>query len=83
MKNASARRLQVSAKVVPSFPILVILMMETICSSETSVLTRPRGVTFQKTAFFILNSLLHPRNANAGSRLRGYLGMNNFFSEIC
>jgi hypothetical protein len=34
------RRLLVTANVVPSSPILVTLMMETLNSSETSVLTR-------------------------------------------
>jgi hypothetical protein len=34
------RRLLVTASVVPSSPILVILMMEALCSSEMSVLTR-------------------------------------------
>jgi hypothetical protein len=33
-------RLLVTANVVPSSPILVTLMMEAQCSSETSVLTR-------------------------------------------
>jgi hypothetical protein len=36
----SMRRLLVTAKVVPSSPILVTLMMEVLISSETSVLTR-------------------------------------------
>jgi hypothetical protein len=34
------RRLLVTAKVVPSSPIIVTLMMETLLSSETLVLTR-------------------------------------------
>jgi hypothetical protein len=34
------RRLLFTANVVPSSPILVTLMMEALCSSETSVLTR-------------------------------------------
>jgi hypothetical protein len=34
------RQLIVTASVVPSSPILVTLMKEAICSSETSVLTR-------------------------------------------
>jgi hypothetical protein len=39
-------RLLVTANVVPSSPILVTLMMEPVCSSETSVLTRaPRHHT--------------------------------------
>jgi hypothetical protein len=36
----SVRRLLVRASVVPSLPILVSLMKEALCSSETSVLTR-------------------------------------------
>jgi hypothetical protein len=36
----SLLRLLVTANVIPSSPILVILMMEAIRSSETSVLTR-------------------------------------------
>jgi hypothetical protein len=36
----SVRRLLVTANLVPSSPILVILMMEAIGSSEMSVLTR-------------------------------------------
>jgi hypothetical protein len=35
----SVRRLIVTASVVPSTPILVTLMKEALCSSETSVLT--------------------------------------------
>jgi hypothetical protein len=48
------RRFLVTASVVPSSPILVILMKETLSSSETSVLTEPHGITFQKTPFFIV-----------------------------
>jgi hypothetical protein len=36
----SVRRLLVTARVVPSSPIVVILMKEALISSETSVLTR-------------------------------------------
>jgi hypothetical protein len=36
----SLRLLLVTANVAPSSPILVTLMMEALCSSETSVLTR-------------------------------------------
>jgi hypothetical protein len=36
----SVRRLLVTAKVVPSPPILVTLMMEALRSSKTSILTR-------------------------------------------
>jgi hypothetical protein len=37
----SLRWLLVTASVVPSSPILVTLMKEALCSSETSILTRP------------------------------------------
>jgi hypothetical protein len=50
--------LLVTANVFLSSPILVALMMEAIRTSETSVLTRdPRGVTSQKTAFFIVTAV--------------------------
>jgi phospholipid N-methyltransferase len=39
----SVRRLLVAASVVPSSPILVILMKEALGSSEMSVLTRATG----------------------------------------
>jgi hypothetical protein len=48
----SVRQLLVTAN-VPSSQILVTLMKEALSSSETSVLTEPHGVTFQKTPFFI------------------------------
>jgi hypothetical protein len=47
------RLLVVRASVVPSSQILVTLMKEALSSSETSVLTRAPGVTFQKTLFVI------------------------------
>jgi hypothetical protein len=47
----SVHRLLVKAN-IPSSPILVTLMMETLSSSETSFLQEPHGVTSQKTAFF-------------------------------
>jgi hypothetical protein len=36
---------------------IVTLMMKAICSSETSVLTKPHGVTSQKTEFFIATAM--------------------------
>jgi hypothetical protein len=42
----SVRRLVVVDNVVPSSTILLTLIMEAIRSSETSVLTRARGVTY-------------------------------------
>jgi hypothetical protein len=42
---------RVEANVVPSSPILVTLMIEALCSSETSVLIRATRLTSQKTPF--------------------------------
>jgi hypothetical protein len=50
----SVRRLLVAANVVPSSPILVILMMEALSYSETSVLTRATRLKSQKAALFIV-----------------------------
>jgi hypothetical protein len=52
----SVCRLLVTAE-VSSSPILVTLMMEALSSSETSVITEPYGVTFQKTAFFLVTAV--------------------------
>jgi hypothetical protein len=54
----SMHQLLVSANVVPSMLIIVTLMMEALCSSETWFLQEPRGVTSQKTEFFSLYILL-------------------------
>jgi hypothetical protein len=54
----SVRRLLVTASVVPSSPILVILMMEAISSSETSVLTRATRHNIQEnTTLHIFSNL--------------------------
>jgi hypothetical protein len=45
---SSVRRLLVTANAVPSSPILVTLMMEAICSSEMSILTRATRGHFQE-----------------------------------
>jgi hypothetical protein len=42
---------------VASSPILVTLMMEELLSSEIRFLREPHGVTFQKTAFFIVTAM--------------------------
>jgi hypothetical protein len=39
---------------VPSSPILVTMMIEALSSSEAQFLQEPRGVTSQKTQFFIV-----------------------------
>jgi hypothetical protein len=54
MPSSGMLRMLVTANVVPSSPILVILVMEALRSSETSVLKEPHGVTSQKMAFFIV-----------------------------
>jgi hypothetical protein len=46
-------RLLVTANIVSSSPIFATLMMEAICPSETSILTKATRVTSQKTAFFM------------------------------
>jgi hypothetical protein len=53
----SVRRLLLVANVVPSSPILVTLMVEALGSSETSILTKPHGVTSQKTTLFIVTAV--------------------------
>jgi hypothetical protein len=54
----SVRRLLVTANVIPSSPILVILMKEALSFSETSVLTKvTTEVTSQKTPFFIVTAV--------------------------
>jgi hypothetical protein len=50
-------RLPVTAGVVPSASILVTLMTEAIRSSETPYLQELLGVTFKKTAFFIVTEM--------------------------
>jgi hypothetical protein len=54
MGECSLLEFLVTANVVPSSPVLVILMMQAIRSSETSALQEPHSITFHKTAFFKL-----------------------------
>jgi hypothetical protein len=49
--------LLVTANVVPSLPILVTLMIETICSSETRFLQEPHGAASQKRKFFLVTTV--------------------------
>jgi hypothetical protein len=52
----SVPRLKITVNIVPSWPILVALMMEEIHPSETSVFTKANGAASQKTAFFIVTA---------------------------
>jgi hypothetical protein len=53
--TSSVRRMLVTAN-VSSSPILITLMREALCSSETSVITRAT-LTSQETAFFIVTAV--------------------------
>jgi hypothetical protein len=53
----SVHRLLVTASVVPSSLILVTMMKEALSSSETRLLQEPRGITSQKTPFFIVTAV--------------------------
>jgi hypothetical protein len=54
----SIRWLLVTAGIVPSSPILVTLVKETLSSSpKRQFLQEPHGVTFQKTPFFIVTAV--------------------------
>jgi hypothetical protein len=53
----SVLRLLVTVNVVPNSPILVIMMVEAIRSSETSFLQEQHGVTSQGTAFLIVTAV--------------------------
>jgi hypothetical protein len=57
MLQFSSVHLLVTPDVVPISPILVTVMMETIRSSETSIITEPKAVTIQETAFFELHEI--------------------------
>jgi hypothetical protein len=50
-------QLLITANVVHNSPILVTLMMEELRFSKTRLLQMPHGVTFQKTAFFIVTAV--------------------------
>jgi hypothetical protein len=72
----SVRRLLVTANVVPSSPILVILMKEALSSSEKSVLTDPYGVTSQKTPFLTASND-HTRDSPSCTRLSNQFVLYN------
>jgi hypothetical protein len=65
----SVRRLLVMANVAPSSPTLIILMMEALGSSETSVLTRATQSNIPE------DGILHSHRCE---NLRSYIALNGW-----
>jgi hypothetical protein len=63
-------RLLITANIVPSSPNLVILMMEAICSSEMSVLTRAIWCNIAEDGIFHSH---HRENLNSYTALSCHL----------
>jgi hypothetical protein len=62
MEKCSVLRLLVIANVVPSSPILVTLMMEPICSSGTSILTKATWHNIQEDGILHIYKLFYKNN---------------------
>jgi hypothetical protein len=62
--------LLLTTNVVPGSPILVTLMMEALSSSERQFLQEPRGLTSQKTTFFIVTAV---KTSNLNIALTGWI----------
>jgi hypothetical protein len=63
------RRLLVTARVAPSSPILVALMIEALSSSKTSVLTRATRRNISEDAILHVTIFLHVDKNDTASRL--------------
>jgi hypothetical protein len=62
-------RLLATANVVPSSPILVTLMMESICSSETSALTRATWRNIPEVGILNNHRFENPKTLDSINRL--------------
>jgi hypothetical protein len=76
----SVRRLLVTARVVPSSPILVTLMKEALCSSEMSVVTRATWRNISEDVILIIPAYSLPHfEADTLTIINTFLNVNNFY----